>query len=509
MGEAANLLVHLSNPGTQARTAEISFAVTDYEDRPLALPPVSVEMAAGSSIVREITLPADWRGYYHVKASARIGERTQAAEARLAIVPVRRSTDTVCGINHAFPTQRLVELASRAGVSWYRDWSLKWQHMEPKPGEMHWEVADEQMDRVLKDGLSVLPLLPPFPSAEWNSEAPATMPTAGPGARIRQAWAPKDPQDLARYIGQAVDRYKDRIHVWEFLNEPLYTDYALPMDTANRYPGKNYAPGDYVKLLAIASEAMKSADPNCRVIGGLAGGPGQLTTNELIDAGMLEHLDILNVHMYPGLRRPETFVGEINGLLKRMEARGGRKPIWITEFSYYGTDVLPREPFTVSPNNWAEERLLASEKECAEFTARYFLLMLSRGVERIFIHSGASGSVNNENFECALFAQGGIPRKLLPVLAVMTDLLGSGPKPAGDKRLGESGWAVAFETEKDAVVALWATEKMDAKLPEIAGARWISAVGQELTEVPNALTTSPVYLVLPKGKAAEALAKLQ
>ena len=82
----------------------------------------------------------------------------------------------------AFAGKRLIELASRGGVSWYRDWTLKWQHIEPKAGEMRWEIGDEQIGRVLKENVSVLPLLPPFPSADWNSEAPAGLsPTGYPG----------------------------------------------------------------------------------------------------------------------------------------------------------------------------------------------------------------------------------------------------------------------------------------------------------------------------------------
>ena len=76
---------------------------------------------------------------------------------------------------------------------------------------------------------------------------------------------------------------------------------------------------------------MKGADPKCRVIGGLGGGPRQMT-RELIDAGILGQIDILNLHMYPGLRAPETFVDEMDALLAMMDVHGGRKPIWITEF---------------------------------------------------------------------------------------------------------------------------------------------------------------------------------
>jgi len=135
-----------------------------------------------------------------------------AAPVRLAIVPPRASQDSVCGINHAFATPDLIQSASKAGVSWYRDWSLKWQHMEPTKGTYHWELADAQIDRVLGQGCAVLPLLPPFPSADWSSEAPPGLASSGyPGVRARQAWAPKEPQELAEFIERAVSRYKDRI----------------------------------------------------------------------------------------------------------------------------------------------------------------------------------------------------------------------------------------------------------------------------------------------------------
>ena len=154
-----------------------------------------MEIPAQTAIQEKVQLPAAWKGFYHVTASAEAGGSSLSSQVRLAIVPRRTAQDSVCGINHAFATADLINLASRAGVSWYRDWSLKWQHMEPAKGEYHWELADAQIDRVLRQGCSVLPLLPPFPSADWSSEAPLTISTKGyPGVRARQAWAPKDPQ---------------------------------------------------------------------------------------------------------------------------------------------------------------------------------------------------------------------------------------------------------------------------------------------------------------------------
>jgi len=505
-GEAAALELKGHNSDTAAAKRTVKFTVTDFEDKPVPVPDVELMVPAGAAAAREVTLPEAWRGYYRIRAFE-AGSDVPFADVPLAIVPKPSAKDSVCGINHAFVTKRLIDLSANAGVTWYRDWTLKWQHIEPKQGEWHWEVGDAQIDRVLARKMNVLPLLPPFPSAEWASEAPEGLPTKGyPGTRIKQAWAPKNSADLANFIEKGVARYKDRIHVWEFLNEPIYTDYALPADHADKYKGKKYTYADYVALLQTASAAMKKADPTCKVMGGIAGGARE-GTKETIAAGILKHVDIFNLHIYPGARVPETFAGEMDALLALMDANGGRKPIWVTEFSYYGADNLPRKPFFPAANSWSEDRLLESEKQCAEYTLRFFLTMLSHGVEKIFIHSGASGRVNDPNFECALFDYGGAPRKLFPALAVFTELLGPAPKSAGWRDVGKGAHAAAFECGKRSLVAVWCEEdtaKLKTQTAELPETEWLDTMGRK-TAAPERLGTSPLYLVGPAGKAKELL----
>ncbi|MCY3020890.1 MAG: endo-1,4-beta-xylanase [Planctomycetota bacterium] len=508
-GQPPTLLLLARNNGAAAAQRTVKLAVTDFEDKAVPLQDAPLEVPAGASARREIKLPAEWKGHYRVRAAEIVGGTLSPAfaDVRLAIVPKRSASDSVCGINHAFVTGRLIELAAKSGVTWYRDWTLKWQHIEPKQGEWHWDVGDAQIDRVLATKMNVLPLLPPFPSAEWASEAPESLPTKGyPGTRIKQAWAPKNTADLANFIEKGVTRYKDRIHIWEFLNEPIYTDYALPADHADKYKGKKYTYADYVALLQPAAAAMKKADPSCKVIGGIAGWPRE-GTKEVIAAGILKHVDIFNLHIYPGARVPETFAGEMDAVLALMDASGGRKPIWMTEFSYYGADALPRKPFFPAPNSWSEERLLESEKQCADYTLRFFLTMLSHGVEKIFIHSGASGRVNDPNFECALFDYGGAPRKLFAALAVFTELLGPAPACAGTRKLGADGHAAAFECGKQSVVAVWREDEaatLKVSVPPADGTSWLDAMGRPLAS-PVTLGPSPAYLVGPAGKAKELL----
>jgi hypothetical protein len=195
-------------------------------------------------------------------------------------------------------------------------------------------------------------------------------------------------------------------------------------------------------------------------------------------------------------------------LLVLMENNGGRKPIWMTEFSYYAADDLPRKPFFPSKNNWAEERLLESERQCADYTIRFYTVMLSRGLQKIFIHSGASSRVNHPNYECALFAEEGAPRKLLPALAVFTDLMGPAPAFAGERRLGDSGYAMTFETGTKSVMVLW-KDDVDAggsvNLSVTDNTRWIDLMGRPIVSLPVKLSTSPVYVLGVSGKGRELL----
>jgi hypothetical protein len=193
-----------------------------------------------------------------------------------------------------------------------------------------------------------------------------------------------------------------------------------------------------------------------------------------------------------------------------MDARGGRKPIWITEFSYYGCDDLPRRPFCPAARAWAEERLLDDERQCAEYTVRYLAVMMSLGVEKVFIHSGASGRLNEPTLECGLFDYGGAPRKLLPALAVYTELLGPSPRAAGLRALGKGGHAAAFESGSRSVLVLWqeGDAPMSITVPAAEGLTAMDMMGAGLANPSGGtlpLATSPIYLLGPAGQAATLL----
>ncbi|MCK4283962.1 MAG: carbohydrate binding domain-containing protein, partial [Candidatus Brocadiae bacterium] len=219
-GEPASLRLRAYNYGTSPAVVRATFEVTDFFDAPVELAPVSLDVPAGGLAERDVPLPADWKGYYCLHATYD-GEGTTGTQSlRLAVVPPRSETDSIVGINHAFPDAFLIDQAKKAGVTWYRDWSLKWHDLEPSPGEYHWEVGDPQVDRVVAEGVHLMALMPPYPSTKWNTTgSPEDASSRSPG---ELAWAPSDPQKLGDFIEKAVAHYQDRVPVWEFLNEPIY-----------------------------------------------------------------------------------------------------------------------------------------------------------------------------------------------------------------------------------------------------------------------------------------------
>jgi hypothetical protein len=497
-GQPASLRVRACNHAGTAARLRVEFQVRDFFDAPVELPPVSLDVPAGSLADRDVPLPADWKGYYRLNARYEAEGAAGTQSLRLAVVPPRTSDDSMLGINHAFPDAYLIQLAKKAGVTWYRDWTLKWHDLEPAPGEYHWEIGDVQVDRVLAEGAHLMALMPPYPSAKWNTTAPPEAATTGRAPR-ELAWAPKDPAELGKFIEKAVAHYKDRVRVWEFLNEPIYTHYALPAR-----PG-SYEPADYVRLLKVAYAAMHRADPDCKVIGGIGSSPRRLT-KEVIDAGCLEHCDVFVLHIYPGGNEslPESFIPQTDALLAYMKEHGGVKPIWVTEFSYYAEDDPPIQPFVRARGSWAEDRLLANERECAEYTIRLFAIMMARGVEKFFIHAGVGGRVNVPYYDCCFFKYGGAPARLFPALAVYTELMGPAARFIVEKRLGDDGFCVAFETGKRSVLVLWrANGEAAVSVPE--GAECLDLMGRAVRQRPVSISRTPIYLVGPQG-AAQGLA---
>lgn len=519
-GEDVALRIIARNTGARRARAKFEFEITDFFDVRLRAVNVSMTVPANATVEKTIPLPDRRTGFYRVLAQCRYANKEQSHLLRIAVVPPQTHEESVIGVNHAYPTQFLVALARRAGVTWYRDWSLKWQHIEPEQGQYRWDISDPQMNRAGAQGAKLMAMIP-FPSADWNSSAPglATLQAESPRyrsggqgddqeliPRARWAWPPHDPNELAGFAAAVVGRYREQVHVWEFLNEPLFTLYSLPDSSAlNSSSLKSFTVDDYLALLRQVAPAIRAANPDARIMGG----PGMFFSGRytipMVEAGILDLVDIYGVHDYPGKVPPEERFSDIEALRDAMRNHGGPKPMWMTEFSYFGTDDLPREPFRPIPGTFSEPRLL-SEKEVADRIVRYCAIFLGRGGEKVFLHSGCTGSVNKPGTESCLFADGAV-RKAFPAVAVFTQLMGPSPTYTDDV-IDEAGWHwFAFTTGVQAVHILWdPAERAIAGIPD--GMTCLNVVGHRVTGPHVRLSSSPVYLVGPPDRVQQPVIEL-
>lgn len=137
-----------------------------------------------------------------------------------------------------------------------------------------------------------------------------------------------DPNNYwGRFVNQIVSRYKNRVHAWEIWNEPNLDEFWYK------------PPAEYARLLQVAWQAAKAADPNAIIVlGGIYRGEkieridAIFKTLRAIDpagANSFFH-DVIGFHLYDGghcsvfdeIQYLRTFFWRPNV---------GDKPLWITE----------------------------------------------------------------------------------------------------------------------------------------------------------------------------------
>jgi hypothetical protein len=456
---------------------------TDFDDKVVHKSSIAVKIPADKQVTLPIIPGVQLKGFY------RLGLRCEGAAValtgpmRLAIIEPYTKAESLFGMNHAYPWPHLLDLSKQIGLCWFRDWSLKWHDVEPEKGRFTFAECDHQINRVLEHGLNVLGLLP-FPSTNWSSSAgPEVQPTRHyPENRQRVAYMPRDLNDLAVYVRRTVGHFQNRVNVWEILNEPIYTNYALPRS-------EGYQAKDYVQFLKVAYQSVKAADGDALVIGGIAGSPTTYT-REFIEAGGLRWVDALNLHSYPGLTSPEAYEVPLRRLREKMRSIGADKPIWFTEGAYYADDDKPFEPYD---STWL--KTVDSEAEAAEWQVKFNTILLAYGAEKIIYHSGTPGSLNNESLSGIFFEWAGAPRKMLVTQGAMANLLVPPIRSFGLMEGTGDIKSYRFESQGRTVIVAWLKEGSKPRRVSLSGEEWrvLDLQGNELKADTVSLTERPVY----------------
>ena len=408
-------------------------------------------------------------------------------------------------MNHAYPDTWLIQKAGGAGILWWRDWSVKWQTVEPEAGKFDFRTADVQIDRVRKAGGKVVVLFP-FPSSYWASSGdPQVIATQAKGnqylaSRLPAAFAAKKIDDFKRYIGESVKHYRDRgITVYEVLNEPLYTTYALPA-------AFGYKMSDYVAHLEAAWTAAKAADPKCLVIGGIGCGPGDGRAREFVESGGLKFCDIVDIHIYSAPSQFDYLEDSCKALAALMAKRGEPRPMWVTEFGVYADD----DPAVTPPrtgDQTMERCVRSSEREASCDIVKLVSMFGAYGVEKVFFHAGTAPAINQPNAGGVFFEWGGAPRKMYAAAAVLARNLPPDARFVKADALGPGFKAYTYKTAAGLLTVAWSDEEGGRKLALRPGVAATDIMGNALDGKSVQVDGTPIYLTA-KGEDASVFAPL-
>lgn len=206
----------------------------------------------------------------------------------------------------------LNEIIHQGNIQYARE-EFSWNVIESTPGVRDYSRYDKVMKSYQHYDVEVLGLL--AYSAPWAANAPAS-------SNKKEFYPPR--LDLwTDFVSETVSRYQGQVHVWEVWNEP---------NDPNSFKGSRQ---QYFELLRATYEAIKSVDPDAKVISGGTTWPDPDYARDFYNAGMNQYSDGYGVHAYycdQGISdgHYEKLAEDLAPIIKISKIY--QQPVWITEF---------------------------------------------------------------------------------------------------------------------------------------------------------------------------------
>jgi hypothetical protein len=300
------------SPTYQAGT--VRYEAYDYMNRMVKSGSVSVSAPALTNTARDLDLGTGERGSFRVVLWI-AGREGSEEEVLFGVVPHPQvagpDPQSSMGIDSNF-TDFQYALLQRLGIKWDRAMSpgpfFRWSLVEPVEGQITW--YDAKVDTARRWGIQI-------------------MGTIGEGGWPAWADAGGKP-DLAKwqaFVGRLADHYRGRVRAWEVWNEPNST----------------FQPDFYARMVKLAAEAIRQADPNARVVAMGGSGIPQYITSVITELERQypqwpwrNYLDVLSVHMYPPteLASPWADPAPAPDFRQRVVSVYN-KPVWNTEGGFW------------------------------------------------------------------------------------------------------------------------------------------------------------------------------
>ncbi len=273
---------------------------------------------------------------------------TRGIETGEQAVPIAHTDVNPLGINTFLQAEpdpnkvaQMLDMIATAGFSYIRQ-PFFWYEIEPEPGvfwDTKWNVSTwEKYDRIVElareRGIEIIARLDKPP--RWARAGQPNLDQCPDGP-------PTHYEDYARFVETVVTRYRGKIRYIQIWNEP---------NLRNEWGCQPIDPAAFTRLLALAYQAAKRADPDVLVLmPGLAPtdqtGPENLSDllflEGMYQAGAAPYFDIASAMVYgygysPSDRRVEFARNNFSRVIQTREimVRYGdhAKPLWVAEYNW-------------------------------------------------------------------------------------------------------------------------------------------------------------------------------
>ncbi|MFH1742817.1 MAG: hypothetical protein ABIH23_27755, partial [bacterium] len=401
------------------------------------------------------------------------------------------------GLNHAYTYPLWQKRAHQVGIGWCRMWCYSWPLVEPEQGVWNFGLPDQILAYVHQTGMRFLALLP-YSSCNWSTTAPADarpyMPPDYPTDRVSAK--PESMTHWKWYVEETARHLRDRVSVFEILNEPLWGNDAL-------HPKGGHNMGDYREMLRTAFQTFQRAAPEAKIIGGLSGEPSEHAAlhTQFLATDTVHSFDLFSIHDHPpdaGARAEEPAFECLSKDL--LERAGENTPIWLTAFGYYADDdpdILPEE----TTDRSTALQTVKNEQRAADLTVQYSIIAAAYGVDKIFYDTdgGLSAIPNCDAGREILFEWDGAPRKVFAAQAALADRL----RPETDFRerleLGPGGGlpVYVFDSPEGSTAFVWADDGQCATFqkPPIPNIVFRNIVGNPINDATITIDQSPTAIL--------------
>ena len=385
------------------------------------------------SLPGKVSIPKLPNGYYFVEFAS---SDKKIAKSDFALVPEpsdrKVSYDSpYCmdvAIGSAKNIDEWVELTHLLGLKFVRD---RFHHArtEPVPGKYNWDVYGSAPAKLSEKGIKI--------SATWHNFA---------------RWAKNDPKmSLAKdlkipfeFAKKLASKYKGKINIWEFWNEP-----ELSLTKEGTW--------EYASMMKAAYLGFKAGDPQIPVMNGaFCMSPSDndyaraVMRNDLAD-----YTDIFNFHYYGPLSSYPRIISE---WMKNLKEGGFTNPmLCITE---NGTNA--EGPAAIKPEKGTLYRHSPQQEMIwAEFIPKSQILWQNLGISRTFFFFLRTLNERSGTKEWGLVRR---DKSVKPGYAVFSTLLNElgNAKCLGEVDLGKNMRGFLYQLPDDSrILAFWSISELD------------------------------------------------